>query len=165
MRQSGTPLELYRIRVLAVRRVLDGYSVAEVAEFLEVAPGSVRRWFRIFRQQGEDGLRAVPQTGRPRRLSLTQEKILLRWVREPATEHGFPTELWTGRRLAQLVREEWGIAWSPRYVPEWLRRRGLSPQKPQRVPRERDPDAIAAWLASDWPRIKKKRVETPRISF
>ena len=31
-----------------------------------------------------------------------------------------------------------------------------TPQKPQRVPRERDPEAIAAWLESDWPRIKKK---------
>ena len=44
-----------------------------------------------------------------------------------------------------------------RYLSTWLRDRGFSPQKPQRVPRERDPEAVAAWLESDWPRIKKRR--------
>lgn len=165
MRKPGTPLELQRIRLLALHRLLDGFSVAEVAEFLEVAPRSVRRWLRIFQQRGEAGLLGTPQTGRPQKLSHTQEKILLRWLREPATEHGFPTELWTGRRLAQLVREEWGIDFNPRYLPQWLRHRGMSPQKPQRVPRERDPQAITAWLASQWPRIKKKYVASPRTWF
>lgn len=165
MRKPGSPLELQRIRLLAVRRVFDGYSVAEVAEFLEVGPRSVCRWLRTFQQRGEAGLLAAPQTGRPPKLSRTQEKILLRWLREPATEHGFATELWTGRRLAQLVREEWSIEFSPRYLPRWLRHRGMSPQKPQRVPRERDPEAIAAWLASEWPRIKKKHAAWLHTSF
>src|SRR5438309_12084774 len=152
MRNHGTPLELQRIRMLAVRRVLEGHSPAEVADFLEVDTRSIRRWICSFNDGGWDRLRALPQLGRPRKLSPTQEKILLRWLREPATEHGFPTELWTSRRLAQLVREEWGIGFHPRYLPDWLRRRRMTPQKPQRVPRERDPEAIAAWLASDWPR-------------
>lgn len=165
MRKHGTPLELERMRVLAVRRVLEGYTAAEVAEFLEIDASSVRRWLRVFRQHGWERLLAAPQHGRPRKLSPTQEKILLRWLREPATEHGFSTELWTSRRLTQLIREEWSVDFHPRYVPAWLRRRRLTPQKPQRVPRERDPEAIAAWLASDWPRIKKKPAGTPRRSF
>lgn len=165
MRKRGRALELQRIRMLAVRRVLEGYSVADVADFLEVDASSVHRWMRTFHERGLDGLRAVPQLGRPRKLSPTQEKILLRWLREPATEHGFSTELWTSRRLAQLIREEWNIDFHPGYLPDWLRHRRMTPQKPQRVPRERDPEAIAAWLASDWPRIKKKRDGTPHISF
>jgi hypothetical protein len=71
-------------------------------------------------------------------------------------EHGFSTELWTARRLVQLIEEEFGIRFNPRSLSAWLRDRGFTPQKPERVPRERDPGAIAAWLASDWPRIKKK---------
>jgi transposase len=165
MRKQGTPLELEKLRTLAVRRVREGYSAADVADFLEVDASSVRRWVRTFDQRGWDGLLAQPQLGRPRKLSPTQENILLRWLREPATEHGFPTELWTSRRLAQLIGEEWGIGFHPRYLPAWLRHRRLTPQKPQRVPRERNPQAIAAWLASDWPRIKKKRDDKARTSF
>jgi transposase len=73
------------------------------------------------------------------------------------TEHGFDTELWTAAHLTQLIDEEWDIRFHPRYLAAWLRARGFSPQRPQRVPRERDPEALAAWLAAQWPRIKKKR--------
>jgi hypothetical protein len=39
-------------------------------------------------------------------------------------------------------------------------------QKPERVARERDPEAVAAWLESDWPRIKKKaRRQGARIAL
>jgi transposase len=158
MRSSGSSAELERRRLLAVRRILDGYSVEEVAEFLGVDAGSVRRWRAAFVRDGWAGLRARPVPGRPTKLTRTQEKIVLRWLDDPPTAFGFSTELWTAARLADLIRQEWGIALSPRYLPRWLRRRGFSPQKPERVPHERNDEALAAWVRDDWPRIKK----TPR---
>jgi transposase len=157
MRTEGSPNELENRRRLAVQRVLDGYSTQEVADFLGVAPSSVRRWVATFRSQGVEGLIARPVSGRPPKLTLTQEKIVRRWLRDNPSEHGFETELWTARRLAQLIHEEFGTRLNPRYLSAWLRDRGFSPQKPGRIPRERDPEAIAAWLESDWPRIKKRR--------
>ena len=144
----------YRRR-LAVQRFSEGYSTQEVADFLGVDPSTVRRWVAAFRDQGDIGLRARPVSGRPRKLTSTQEKIALRWLTESPLPHGFETELWTAPRLVQLIREEFGVRLHPRYLSTWLRDRGLTPQKPQRVPRERDPKAIAAWLESDWPRIQK----------
>ena len=76
---------------------------------------------------------------------------------ESPTHHGFETDLWTAARLGQLIREEFGLRFYPRSLSTWLRERGYTPQKPERLPRERDPEAIAARLGSDWPRIKKKR--------
>jgi transposase len=72
------------------------------------------------------------------------------------TEHGFATDLWTGPRLAQMIRQEFGIGLNQKYLTVWLRRRGFTPQKPRRVPRQRDPEEIAAWLQTQWPRIKKR---------
>jgi transposase len=140
---------------LAIRKIIDGYSVEEVAEFLDVDARSVRRWWDTFRRKGAAGLAARSVRGRPEKLNRTQEKIVLRWLAEPATDFGFTTELWTAGRLAQLIRQEWKIRFNPRYLPRWLRRRGFSPQKPERIPRERDEQVIARWLRSDWPRIKK----------
>ncbi len=157
MRTEGSPNELESRRRLAVERVLDGYSTQEVAEFLGVDPSSVRRWLAAFRSAGVGGLAARPASGRPPKLTLTQEKIVRRWLRDSPAKHGFETDLWTARRLAQLIREEFGTRLNPRYLSAWLRDRGFSPQKPGRVPRERDPEAITAWLESDWPRIKKRR--------
>src|SRR5512143_4138252 len=157
MRNPGSPEELEHRRFLAVRRILEGYSTEEVAEFLDVDPRSVRRWFARFRQSGEEGLRTGPVSGRPPRISPTQEKIALRWLSEKPTEHGFDTELWTGPRLAQLIRQEFGIRLNARYLCSWLRARGFTPQKPQRVARQHDPEVIAEWLRTEWPRINKQR--------
>ena len=85
-------------------------------------------------------------------------------VRRQPDEHGFDTDLWTASRLGELIREEFGVRLNSRYLGAWLRDRGFTPQKPQRIPRERDPKAIAAWLESDWPRIKKKPADKGRTS-
>ena len=165
MRQSGSPIELQYRRRLAVERLLDGYSIEEVADFLAVDPRSVRRWLAVFREQGWSALAAQAVLGRPRKLSRTQEKIIRRWLHDDPTEHGFDTELWTCSRLATLIEEEWGIVFNRRYLADWLRGQGFTPQKPERVPRERDPEAIAAWLKTDWVRIKKKRGDARRTWF
>jgi transposase len=156
MRTIGSPAELQRRRLLAVERVDEGYSIVEVAEFLGVDPSSVRRWVSAFRENGPAGLSARPVPGRPPKLTPTQEKVVFRWLSESPTEYGFPTELWTALRLAQLIEQEWEISFHPQYLCRWLRARGLTPQKPRRVARERNDRAIAAWLAEDWPRIKKR---------
>jgi transposase len=145
-------------RCLAVQRVAEGYSTQEVAEFLSVDPSTVRRWLAAYRCHGGDGLTAWPGPGpgRPAKLTGTQEKIVLRWLSDPPTEYGFTTELWSAPRLAQLIEEEFGVPFHPDYLGTWLRQRGYTPQKPRRVPRERDDEAIARWLAEDWPRIKQK---------
>jgi len=156
MRHEGSPTELEHRRRLAVQRCLEGYSVDEVAEFLGVAPRTIWRWLASFRDRGSEGLKARSVSGRPRKLTVTQEKIAMRWLRGNPIEHGFATELWTAARLAQLINEVFAIRFNPRALSAWLRDRGFTPQKPERIPRERDPGAIAAWLASDWPRIKQK---------
>ena len=156
MRSKGTPDELEHRRRLAVQRVFEGYSTEEVADFLGVDPSTVRRWVASFRDQGEQALLARPVPGRPPKLTPAQEKIIRRWLDESPTAHGFETELWTAPRLGRLIRDEFAVQLHPKYLSAWLRARGFSPQKPERVPRERDPKAIAAWLESDWPRIKKR---------
>jgi transposase len=156
MRSIGSPVALEWRRQLAVRRVIEGYSVQEVADFLDVTPRSVRRWLTAFRHGGEPALLATPVSGRPCKLSATQEKIVRRWLTDCPTEHGFATELWTAQRLAQLIEQEWDIHLHPHYLATWLRQRGYTPQKPQRVAREHDDQSVARWLAQDWPRIKKK---------
>jgi transposase len=155
MRSPGSSDELERRRQLAVQRVLEGYAIEEVADFLGVHRTTVSRWVAAFRARGTPGLAAHAATGRPPKLTHAHEKIIGRWLADKPTEHGFPTDLWTGPRVAHMIRQEFGVALNPKYMSVWLRRRGYTPQKPRWVPRQRDPEAIAAWLAADWPRIKK----------
>jgi hypothetical protein len=82
--------------------------------------------------------------------------MVLRWLSDPPTEHGFATNLWSAPRLAWLIEDVFAVHFHPDYLTTWLRQRGYTPQKPRRVAREHDEEAIAQWLAQDWPRIKKQ---------
>jgi transposase len=157
MRSQGTAKELEARRRLAVERVLDGCKQCDAAAFLGVSEGTVNRWMSAYRKAGSmEGLKAKPTPGRPRKLSRRQENTVLGWVAKAPTSFGFPTDLWTSRRLAALIQRRWGIQFNANYLVEWLTARSHSPQKPVQPAKERDEAAIARWVAEDWPRIQKK---------
>ena len=82
---------------------------------------------------------------------------MLGWVTRLPTSFGFPTDLWTSRRLAALIEQRLGIRFNSNYLVEWLRAREQSPQKPVQPAKERDEAAIARWTKEDWPRLQKER--------
>jgi transposase len=157
MEATRTRAEQEARRRLAVRRVDGGWSPADVAEFLGVHVETVRKWVRTHRAAGGAGLAGKPHPGRTPFLAPDQGRQVLGWLADPPTAHGFRTDLWTARRVADLIRRRFGVAYHPGYLREWLAKRGYSPQKPARRARERDPEGVARWVAEDWPRIQKKR--------
>jgi transposase len=157
MRSKGTASELEARRRIAVTKIGEGWSQAAVAEFLGVHPVTVAKWMSRHRQQGDAGLTARPTPGRPRFLTHEQEQTVLRWLADKPTAHGFRTDLWTARRVADLIHRRFGVTFHRDYLRAWLRQRGYSPQKPRRRAKQRNQEAIDRWVAEDWPRIQKKR--------
>jgi transposase len=162
--EATTAAEKEARRRLAVQRVNDGWSQQAVADFLGVHPVTVNKWVRAYRAAGGDGLVAAPHPGRTPFLTGGQEARVLGWLARKPTDFGFPTDLWTARRVAELIRREFGVAYHPNYLREWLTKRGCSPQKPAERARERKPEAVAGWVSADWPRIQKKRRTSGRTS-
>ena len=151
-------------RRLAVQRVGEGWARKDVAAFLGVHPVTVAKWMARHRANSDDGLKAKPTPGRPRFLTDDQEKQVLGWLAEAPTQHGFKTDLWTARRLAELIHQKLGVRFHPNYMREWLTRRNYTPQKPARRAKQRDPVAVAKWVAEDWPRIQKRRTTSAPTS-
>ena len=78
-----------------------------------------------------------------------------------ARAHGYRTELWTLRRVAEVIRRRFGAQYDPSGVWHVLRNMGWSCQKPERRARERDEERIGRWRKQDWPRIKKSAPKQP----
>jgi len=157
MRTPGTAAELQKRRFLAVQRLQEGSTVEEVADFLGVHIRTVWSWQAVFKKRGAKGLQAKPPPGRPRHLSARQERTVLTWFLKSPRSFGYSTDLWTARRVAEVIRRKWHVDFNHRYLNAWLARRGITPQKPQRVPREADRAAIDRWRSTDWVRLQNGR--------
>jgi len=110
------------------------------------------------------GLTAKSMPGQPRFLTPEQDQLVRTWLAQKPTAHGFSTDLWTARRVAELIRRRFGIAFHPNYLRAWLTQRGYSPQRPARRVRQRHEATITHWVADDWPRIQNKRATTKPTS-
>jgi len=127
-----------------------------VAERLQVSLSSIKRWKKAFQQGGLAALAPKPRKATGRRLSTSQGERLRQILIAGPLVAGFSTDLWTCRRVAEVVRREFDISYHPDHLGRILHDLGFSPQKLQRRARERDEAAIARWRREDWPRIKKR---------
>ncbi len=154
----GSRLEQEGRRIAAGRLILAGKKNIEVVRALNVSPSSVKRWKKIIRQQGIDGLRSKPPPGRPPKLSKRQRKTLVKIILRGARAAGFSSDLWTGKRLAVVIERTFNVEYHPHHVLKILRQLDFTPQKPLRRARQQDRDALEHWRAVQWPRIKRGRL-------
>jgi transposase len=130
-------------------------SQAEIARRLGVSRSAVSQWASQLAQGGLRRLRSRKSSGRPPKLSKAQKQTLRRLLKRGARHAGFPTERWTLQRIQTLIAHEFQVTYHPTYVARVLKHLGWSAQVPLSRAKERDEVLIRAWLAQDWPRIKK----------
>jgi len=133
-----------------------GKSQAEVAAALGVSRTAASNWYWAWRDGGKKALTGAGRAGRPPQLSDEQIEQIGTALLRGARANGFPTDLWTLARVAEVIEAVTGISYSESGVWRILRKRmNWSRQRPARRAIERDEDAIVRWVNKDWPRIKK----------
>lgn len=132
-----------------------GKSQAEVARELEVSRQSASRWYADWQANGTKGLSAAGRAGRLPKLDARQRRRVVTELNKGPAAHGYPTELWTLARVAEVVEATTGVSYHPGHVWRLLRQLGWSRQRPARRAVERNDQAVAAWVATEWPRVKK----------
>jgi transposase len=154
-----------RRRRRAARMFQRGATQADVARELEVSRQSVSRWYADWRDGGTKALKAAGRAGRMPRLTEAQLRQVDRALRKGPRAHGLATDLWTLDRVAAVIEAETGVRYHPGHVWKLLRDKlGWSRQRPARRAVERDDDAIARWVAEDWPRVKRGPADAERGS-
>lgn len=155
MRPVGSAIELEKRRKEAVRRIRAGERVMDVAADLGVSRVSVGKWKKAASEGGLRALNAVAQHVPQSRMSTKQKQQLKKILVRGAMARGYPTDLWTCDRIAEVVREEFAISYNPGHLSRILHEMNFSCQKPSSRARERNAQAAQVFRDETWPRIKK----------
>ncbi len=145
---------LEHIRLQAVREIRAGESPEVLARRLGFCRQIVYRWLQRARARGLATLHRHPAPGAQPKLAPRQIRTVKQWVTQPASRFGFVSDLWTVARLRAVIRRQFRIAFSPSGLWRFLRREGLSPQRPLTRALERDEAAIRRWVHREYPRIR-----------
>lgn len=155
MRPHGTPAQLEQRRRRAVELLDKGLNPPEIARKIGCALGSVYYWNDLRKTRGDEALKSKPVPGRPSKLSARQKRSLAGVLVGGALKNGYSTDLWTTKRIAEVVDGRFGVSYHPNSVWWLLKEMGWSCQKPETRARERDEKEIKRWKRYKWPHIKK----------
>jgi len=152
MYRKETAQEFRRRR--SVELIDKGESPSVIARILGVSTGSIYKWHKM--HHDGDSLICTPRGGRPRRLSDDQLESLRRLLLRGATAFGWHNDLWTSKRVAEVIRRQLKIEFSrPQAWVILTQYLGWSAQKPIQQLRERNNIEITLWKVDNFPRIQK----------
>lgn len=155
MRPFGSQKTLERRRHKAAALFARGLTLSEVARRLAVSVSTASVWRKAYRAHGLAGLAPKPVPGRPKKLALKFRERLWEILLAGALAYGFPNDLWTLKRIAAVIRREFGVRYHPGHLWKILHAAKWSCQVPERRAIQRNDEAIAHWKRYKWPHIKK----------
>ena len=155
MRPHGTQTELERRRRWAVSLLGKGLNLSAVAKKVGSSVSSVHWWKMRHQKKGDQALKSKPVPGRPAKLTVRQKRSLVGLLLKGSLKSGYSTDLWTTRRIAQVIGRRFGTEYHPNHIWRLLQEMGWSCQKPETQAREMDKKAVERWKRYNWPHIKK----------
>jgi transposase len=146
--------ETLRKRVIAAVQE-DGLSPTEAARTFGVSRQSVHNWVNRVAAEGASSLRSRKRgPHHVSRLKPNQAATIVTLIIDRCpTQLKLPYALWTREAVQALIQRRYGIAVSVWTVGRYLKRWGMTPQKPVRRAFERDPVAVQHWLDEEYPAI------------
>lgn len=122
-----------RRRLLALRAIWDGASMAEVCRGQGVRRKTLEGWLDSYLHGGFDALLAPQKRPRPQALTPQRRKVLRHILLHKApADYGIDSCQWTAPHVMELLRSKWDVALRPTRLYEIFDELGLSHQKAHR---------------------------------
>lgn len=122
-----------RRRLLALKAVWDGLSLAEVSRQQRVRPQTLSDWLNSYLQGGFDALLSRHETPRKQRLSPQRQRIV-RFIllHKQPVDYGIDSYQWTANSIKEVIYQKWDITISTARLYQLFDEWGLSFQKAHR---------------------------------
>jgi len=111
-----------RDRLRGILLLKKSFTYSEVAEILGVTERTVFNWKKRYNLSGYDGLKTNPIPGRNTILNKDDMKRLKGLLEM--------RDYWSSKEVRDLIKNEFGIEFTPRHIPRILRKLGMNYSKP-----------------------------------
>jgi len=133
-----------------------GVHPAEIARRLGVTHQIVAEWRKAWRAGWSRWIARCWTRRRKPKLSQEQLHQVEVALAAGAEANGYPNDLWTLPRVAEVIRRVTGATYHPGHVWYLLRDQlDWSWQRPARRAVERNDEAVEHWVNKRWPQLKK----------
>ncbi|WP_455772389.1 IS630 family transposase [Streptomyces parvus] len=156
--------------MLAVFALVEGRDQVEVAALFKVSVKAVDNWWTRRQTGGRDALLSRPRgrrVGEHQALSEAEQAA----VRQAVLDHtpaglGLSGQLWTRGQIGELIFKLYDVRFTEPGVGQYLRRWGLTFQRPDKRAIEQDPEAVRLWREETWPAIRARaKAENAEVLF
>ncbi|WP_395090544.1 transposase [Armatimonas sp.] len=129
-----------RLRALELYR--QGWKQKHIAEALGVTCGAVSQWVKRIREAPDESavevLRRRKPTGAPSHLTVIQRQELSLLLSRGACSWGYSDDIWTYRRVADVIERAYGVRYHESYVGRLLRACGIEVRHTSQVQLQTD---------------------------
>ena len=139
--------------LLAILALTEDQSCEQVALTLRVPPKTVHQWVHRFLVAGLKGLRRKKPTGRPPKLTKTQQPVLAERLDEGPVQAGFASACWRSPMIQPLIHERLGVYDNVFYIAQWRKHLGYSYQKAAFVSDHLNEAKRQEWCHTTWPQM------------
>lgn len=147
-------------RRLAFKKLDEGWNKQEVAELVEVHYKTIETWLR-----NKEFLKSNDFQEHKRGREKEEQKILNQDEQDDilnAIKNSLPDKkgieyfLWSRKAVREYIQKKHAKTLAPQTISDYIKRWGLSSQRPKKQASEQDAKKIRVWLEEEYPKIQKQ---------
>ncbi|MFF9344912.1 IS630 family transposase [Streptomyces sp. NPDC014773] len=154
----------------AVAALVAGRECEDVAAIFGVSLKAVDQWWAKWQAGGREALVMRPR-GKPVGVHQVLGEAEQAAVRQAVLDHtpsglGLSGQLWTRGLIGELIFKLYRVRFTEPGVGKYLKRWGLTFQRPDKRAVEQDPEAVRIWREETWPAIRARaKAENAEVLF
>lgn len=159
--QKKNNLRLYK-KISCLLMISQGKNFNTISQILNIHQKSVYNWLKRFMARRFAWLlgRHYKNRGIKPRLNKQQKDELYRIIENGPEAYGFDSGIWTSAMIVEVVREKYGVIYSPIYMSKLLKSLGLSYQRAKfqsdKLDDEEHQRKRQEWDTTTWPEILRQ---------
>jgi len=139
------------LRAKALKAYYKGIPLETVAKSYDVSPRTFKEWVKRFEREEE--VEDQPRSGRPKKLPKDKEEELKQII---VTQN---QRVWTARHVFVVLATTFQVVYAVKYIPELLRRLGLSFHKAIHELVKRNNEARRKWIQETLPALYADKIK------